>query len=97
MTTTPSHYQDYVNPLAERYASRAMRWIFSPQYKFQTWRRLWVALAEAEAEEEEIEEERPARSAPLRRVEKPAARRARPLTRGNLALASEPEGDFQEF
>ncbi|MBM3225158.1 MAG: adenylosuccinate lyase, partial [Candidatus Tectomicrobia bacterium] len=27
-----------------------MRWIFSPQYKFQTWRRLWVALAEAEAE-----------------------------------------------
>ena len=50
MTTTPSHYQDYVNPLTERYASRAMRWIFSPQYKFQTWRRLWVALAEAEAE-----------------------------------------------
>src|SRR4029453_15594993 len=27
-----------------------MRWLFSPQYKFQTWRRLWVALAEAEAE-----------------------------------------------
>ncbi|MCZ6875478.1 MAG: adenylosuccinate lyase, partial [bacterium] len=27
-----------------------MSWIFSPQYKFQTWRRLWVALAEAEAE-----------------------------------------------
>ena len=34
----------------ERYASRDMRWLFSPQYKFQTWRRLWVALAEAEAE-----------------------------------------------
>jgi adenylosuccinate lyase len=50
VTTTPNRYQDYVNPLAERYASRAMRWIFSPQYKFQTWRRLWVALAEAEAE-----------------------------------------------
>src|SRR5215471_8072981 len=27
-----------------------MRWLFAPQYKFQTWRRLWVALAEAEAE-----------------------------------------------
>jgi adenylosuccinate lyase len=39
-----------VNPLVERYASRDMSWIFSPQYKFQTWRRLWVALAEAEAE-----------------------------------------------
>jgi adenylosuccinate lyase len=50
VTTTPSDYQDYVNPLTERYASCAMRRIFSPQYKFQTWRRLWVALAEAEAE-----------------------------------------------
>ena len=46
----PTRYQDYVNPLVERYASRDMSWLFSPQYKFQTWRRLWVALAEAEAE-----------------------------------------------
>jgi adenylosuccinate lyase len=36
--------------LVERYASRDMSWLFSPQHKFQTWRRLWVALAEAEAE-----------------------------------------------
>ena len=45
-----THYEGYVNPLVERYASQEMNWFFSPQYKFQTWRRLWVALAEAEAE-----------------------------------------------
>jgi adenylosuccinate lyase len=50
VTTTSTRYQEYSNPLVERYASRAMSWLFSPQYKFQTWRRLWVALAEAEAE-----------------------------------------------
>lgn len=50
MATGNRHYQRYVNPLVERYASGEMSWIFSPQYKFQTWRRLWVALAEAEAE-----------------------------------------------
>jgi adenylosuccinate lyase len=50
VATTPTRYDGYVNPLIERYASRDMSWIFSPQYKFQTWRRLWVALAEAEAE-----------------------------------------------
>ena len=46
-----TRYDGYVNPLVARYASRDMSWIFSPQYKFQTWRQLWVALAEAEAEE----------------------------------------------
>ncbi len=51
MADAPTHYEGYVNPLVERYASRDMSRIFSPQYKFQTWRRLWVALAEAEAEE----------------------------------------------
>ncbi|GIX48823.1 MAG: hypothetical protein KatS3mg131_3034 [Candidatus Tectimicrobiota bacterium] len=45
-----ARYDQYVNPLVERYASQEMSWIFSPQNKFQTWRRLWVALAEAEAE-----------------------------------------------
>ena len=45
-----TRYQSYTNPLVERYASREMSRLFSPQYKFQTWRRLWVALAEAEAE-----------------------------------------------
>ncbi|MGH7465147.1 MAG: adenylosuccinate lyase, partial [Longimicrobiales bacterium] len=38
----------YRNPLVERYASREMSAIFSPAYKFRTWRRLWLALAEAE-------------------------------------------------
>ncbi len=40
----------YVSPLSERYASREMQYIFSPDMKFSTWRRLWVALAETEME-----------------------------------------------
>jgi adenylosuccinate lyase len=38
------------NPLTERYASREMSYLFSPDFKFRTWRRLWIALAEAEQE-----------------------------------------------
>ena len=40
----------YVNPLTERYASPEMSRIFSARFKFGTWRRLWLALAEAEQE-----------------------------------------------
>jgi len=40
----------YDNPLITRYASHAMSQIWSPQRKFSTWRRLWLALVEAEAE-----------------------------------------------
>ncbi|MCD7752509.1 MAG: adenylosuccinate lyase [Lachnospiraceae bacterium] len=40
----------YVSPLSERYASKEMQYIFSPDMKFSTWRRLWVALAETEME-----------------------------------------------
>lgn len=40
----------YVNPLTERYASPEMSYIFSAKYKFGQWRRLWLALAEAERE-----------------------------------------------
>ncbi|HEX6937815.1 MAG TPA: adenylosuccinate lyase [Longimicrobiales bacterium] len=40
----------YSNPLVERYASPEMSRIFSPAFKFSTWRRLWIALAEAERE-----------------------------------------------
>ena len=45
-----SRYNEYDNPLVTRYASRAMSANFSPQKKFSTWRRLWLALAEAEQE-----------------------------------------------
>jgi adenylosuccinate lyase len=38
------------NPLTERYASREMAYLFSSDFKFRTWRRLWIALAEAEKE-----------------------------------------------
>jgi adenylosuccinate lyase len=40
----------YVSPLAERNASAAMQELFSARYKFTTWRRLWLALAEAQQE-----------------------------------------------
>lgn len=52
----------YVSPLSERYASREMQYIFSPDMKFRTWRCLWIALAETEKElglpitDEQIEE-----------------------------------------
>ena len=36
------------NPLTSRYASREMSRIFSPDFKFRSWRRLWIALAEAQ-------------------------------------------------
>jgi len=41
---------EYRNPLIERYASKEMSYIFSPEFKFRTWRRLWIALAKAEKE-----------------------------------------------
>jgi adenylosuccinate lyase len=43
-----SDHDTYQNPLVTRYASRAMAELWSSQRKFSTWRRLWVALAEAE-------------------------------------------------
>ncbi|MBQ4459732.1 MAG: adenylosuccinate lyase, partial [Clostridia bacterium] len=40
----------YETPLNSRYASKEMQYIFSPDFKFKTWRKLWIALAEAEHE-----------------------------------------------
>ena len=44
------NYDTYVSPLAERNATPEMCSIFSPNFKFRTWRKLWIALAEAERE-----------------------------------------------
>ena len=38
----------YASPFAERYSSKEMLYLFSPDKKFRTWRKLWIALAEAE-------------------------------------------------
>ncbi|MGH7194167.1 MAG: adenylosuccinate lyase, partial [Candidatus Saccharimonadales bacterium] len=46
----PDDRQQYDNPLITRYASAEMSRLWSPERKFRTWRRLWVALAEAQAE-----------------------------------------------
>ncbi|HEX7446326.1 MAG TPA: adenylosuccinate lyase [Pirellulales bacterium] len=46
----PDDRQQYDNPLIARYASAEMSRLWSPERKFRTWRRLWVALAEAQAE-----------------------------------------------
>lgn len=48
--TTDSRYKQYQSPLSERYASKEMCYIFSDHYKFSTWRKLWIALAEAQHE-----------------------------------------------
>ena len=58
----------YVSPLSERYASKEMQYIFSPDMKFRTWRKLWIALAETEKElglnitQEQIDELKPTRT-----------------------------------
>lgn len=43
-------HDTYESPLNSRYASKEMQYIFSPDKKFKTWRKLWIALAEAEQE-----------------------------------------------
>jgi adenylosuccinate lyase len=60
--------KQYENPLIKRYASARMGFVFSPQFKFQTWRKLWILLAEAERD----------LACPFR---KPRSRTSRPMKR----------------
>ena len=48
--TAPDRHRTYSSPLAERYASQAMLELWSPHTRYGLWRRLWLALAEAERE-----------------------------------------------
>ena len=50
MRTSKLNEDRYVSPLAGRYASDEMQYLFSSEKKFRTWRKLWIALAETEKE-----------------------------------------------
>lgn len=41
-------YEGYRSPLSTRYATKEMQFLFSDQFKFSTWRKLWIFLAQAE-------------------------------------------------
>ena len=41
------NHEIYQSPLSERYASKEMQYVFSPEMKFKTWRRLWIALKQS--------------------------------------------------
>lgn len=48
MASTSSTHEQYITPLASRYASKEMAYNFSDAKKFSTWRKLWTLLATAE-------------------------------------------------
>lgn len=50
MKGSNSMYDTYMSPLGQRYAGKAMQYLFSQEKKFKTWRALWIALAESEKE-----------------------------------------------
>lgn len=41
-------HEGYCSPLSTRYATKEMQYLFSDQFKFSTWRKLWIMLAKAE-------------------------------------------------
>lgn len=43
-----NEYEGYRSPLSTRYATKEMQFLFSDQFKFSTWRKLWIFLAQAE-------------------------------------------------
>ncbi len=46
----PENHSQYISPLASRYASKEMQYLFSEEYKLKTFRKLWIILAESEKE-----------------------------------------------
>ena len=81
----------YESPLASRYASKTMLHLFSPDMRYETWRRLWVALARAEhtlglpVTQQQVAPQRPAR---LQRQEAQAVRKSLPWHRPVTGIPS---------
>ena len=95
--TTPSPYDTYVSPLSSRNASPAMLKLWSQRHKFNTWRRIWLAVAEAQ---HEVTKDWPETKGqpPLVTAEQVAALRAvveRGITDAELVRAAELERDLR--
>lgn len=92
--TSPSNspYDTYTSPLASRNASPEMLKLWSPRHKFNTWRRIWLAIAEAQ---HEVTKDQPEPLVTAEQVEELRAVVERGITDAELARAAELERDLR--
>ncbi|MCC6675827.1 MAG: adenylosuccinate lyase [Phycisphaerales bacterium] len=88
----PSKYDTYTSPLAERNASPEMLRLWSPRHKFNTWRRIWLAVAEAQ---HELTAGSPAPLVTKEQVDELRAVVARGITDEEMALAEQYERELR--